>query len=279
LSTIKVALRVLQVVARDSGIGVTEIARQLGEPKSTVQRALEALHDDGWISPASTVGWRRWAVTMKMTTLASAIDQVLTLRKHALPIMEELRAGTHETIYLMIAELNEVIILEMLESPQPLRAVLPVGARAPLHVSSAGKAILAHLPKDEQAAYLRHELAAPTATSITDPAALRRELDLTRKRGFGVSKGEFHPDIRAVAAVIFSPTDPDRPLGALSIAGPALRLSDEAIPALGRESLKCANRVSERMRAINSGRSAARPMAHPPEDTPRAPIRRAKSSA
>jgi IclR family acetate operon transcriptional repressor len=279
LSTIKVALRVLQVVAKERGVGVTDIARQLSEPKSTVQRALEALHEDGWISPVSPVGWRRWGVTMKITTLASAVDQVVTLRKHALPVLEALRAETHETIYLMIAELDEVVFVEMLESPQPLRAVLPAGARAPLHVSSAGKAILAHLPKDEQAAYLRNELASPTTTSITDPAALRRELDLTRARGYGVSKGEFHPDIRAVAAVIFSPTDQARPLGALSIAGPAQRLSDEALPALGRTAVAFANRVAERMREAHLGYSAAEPAARPPKGASRPSKARAKSPA
>jgi IclR family acetate operon transcriptional repressor len=245
VDTVKMALRVLQLVGKTGGIGVSEIARRLGEPKSTIQRSLATLYEDGWIRPVEAVGWRRWTVTMKVLSLTGALEPVALLREHALPVMEELRRDTHETIYLMVPEFDQVVFVELLESPQPLRAARPIGARAPLHVSSAGKAILAHLPKAEQEAYLKRELECCTVNSLADAAALKSELELTARRGYGFSNGEFTLEIRAVAAAILP--HQGRPVGAVSISGPATRLTDDAIAGLGEMVAAAARRIGARM--------------------------------
>ncbi|WP_043618849.1 IclR family transcriptional regulator [Nonomuraea candida] len=208
------ALRVLEEVAARQPIGVGELARALGLPKSTVQRSLVTLHEAGWIRPGGEV--TRWQVTSKALRLARRTE--LGLRDAAVPVMEELRQRTGETIHLMVPEGDAVVLIERLETDKPLRIVLPLGTRLPLHASANGKAVLAHLDRTLA------ELPGYTDTTITDPRLLRAELAAVAERGYADNRGEWRSDIAAVAAAILGPAGP---VASLSVSTPASRMTEE----------------------------------------------------
>ncbi|GAA2213680.1 IclR family transcriptional regulator [Nonomuraea monospora] len=209
------ALRVLEEVADRQPIGVGELARGLGLPKSTVQRSLKTLHEAGWIRPAGGEV-TRWQVTSKALQVARRTE--LGLRDAAVPVMEELRQRTGETIHLMVPEGDAVVLIERLETDKPLRIVLPLGIRLPLHASANGKAVLAHLTRPPG------ELPGYTDTTITDPHVLRAELDAVLARGYADNRGEWRSDIAAVAAAVLGPAGP---VASLSVSTPASRMTEE----------------------------------------------------
>ncbi|TYB61876.1 IclR family transcriptional regulator [Nonomuraea sp. PA05] len=209
------ALRVLEEVADRQPIGVGELARGLGLPKSTVQRSLKTLHEAGWIRPAGGEV-TRWQVTSKALQVARRTE--LGLRDAAVPVMEELRQRTGETIHLMVPEGDAVVLIERLETDKPLRIVLPLGIRLPLHASANGKAVLAHLARSPG------ELPGYTDTTITDPHVLRAELDAVLARGYADNRGEWRSDIAAVAAAVLGPAGP---VASLSVSTPASRMTEE----------------------------------------------------
>jgi IclR family acetate operon transcriptional repressor len=227
------ALRVLEEVAVRQPVGVGELARGLGLPKSTVQRSLRTLHEAGWIRPAGG-GVTRWQVTSKALQVGRRAE--LGLRDVALPVMEELRQRTGETIHLMVPEGDAVVLIERLETDKPLRIVLPLGIRLPLHASANGKAVLAHLdrPIDELPAY--------TGTTITDPELLRAELAEVRARGYADNRGEWRSDIAAVASAVLGP---DGPVASLSISTPASRMPDDRRPEYGKLVTQAARTLTE----------------------------------
>src|SRR5207247_2566607 len=57
--------------------------------------------------------------------------------------------------------------------------------------------LLAWLPEDELAAFLRRPLTALTPATITDPRALRAELQNLRERGYGTEVEDFEPGLHA----------------------------------------------------------------------------------
>jgi IclR family acetate operon transcriptional repressor len=61
MESVRTALRVLERVGELGQAGLSELARALGEPKSTIQRDLMALHAAGWIRPVEKHGRRGWA--------------------------------------------------------------------------------------------------------------------------------------------------------------------------------------------------------------------------
>ena len=231
MESVKTALRVLELIAQSGSSGVSDLARALDEPKSTVQRNLVTLHEAGWIRPTEPGLRRRWMLTTKVLMVARQLQLAPYIRDAALPVMDRLRTRTGETIHLVLREGERAVLIERLDSPQPLRTVRPLGASAPLHLNSNGKAILANLPEPEQAAYLARPLEALTPKSISDPVALGLELERTRKRGYAVNDGELDPHIRAVAAPIRSAAG--QVFASLSISCPAQRLPDTLIDAYG----------------------------------------------
>jgi IclR family transcriptional regulator, acetate operon repressor len=245
MESVKTALRVLELVGAAGRAGVSELARATGEPKSTVQRDLVTLHEAGWIRPVEAAGRRRWALTAKVLTLARRVQPAPGLREVALGVMEPLRTRTSETIHLTLRDGDNVVLIERLDSPQPLRTVRPLGSTAPLHLSSNGKAILAHLPEAEQATYLERRLAGLTPKSLTVSRALARDLKLTRERGFALNDGELDLQIRAVAAPILAGRG--QPIAGLSISCPATRLPDSLINEYGKLVRRAAKEISSRL--------------------------------
>lgn len=231
MDNVKTALKVLEQVGASGQVGVSELSRLVGEPKSTIQRDLVTLHDAGWIRPVDLNGRRRWTLSSKVLALARGFQPALRLREHALPVMEDLREKTRETIHLMLRDGNRVVLIERLDSPQTLRTVRQLGASAPLHATSNGKAVLAHLTDAERAAYIARPLEAFTAHTLTDPERLERNLQTIRSLGYSLGDRELDIDVRAVAAAILLPTA--EPVASLSISCPAFRLTDEKIAPYG----------------------------------------------
>jgi IclR family acetate operon transcriptional repressor len=243
MESVKTALKVLELVGAGRDAGVSELARALGEPKSTVQRNLVTLHEAGWIRPAGEGPRRRWTLTAKVLTLARRLAPAEALREHALAVMEDLRARTRETIHLTLRDGHRAVLIERLDSPQTLRAVRQLGDSAALHVTSNGKAILAFLPEAERAAYLRRTLRPVTSRTITDPESLARDLDEVVRRGWALNDGELDLDVRAVAAPIRLASG--EPVAALSISCPATRLPRDRVEAYGEMVREAAARVSD----------------------------------
>lgn len=231
MESVKTALKVFEAVAGGGELGVSELARRLGEPKSTVQRNLITLHEAGWIRPVDHSGRRGWVMSAKVLSLARKLQPVEGLRDLALPIMEALRDATRETIHLTIPDGDRIVLIERLDSPQALRTVRPLGSAAPLHATSNGKAILANLPAAKRQAYLARELKAFTGRTLTQPSSLELELKKIRGDGYALGDGEIDPEVRAVAAPIL--LESGEPIAALSISCPATRFGDDKIEPYG----------------------------------------------
>ncbi|MEY4511225.1 MAG: hypothetical protein RLZZ450_3347 [Pseudomonadota bacterium] len=247
IDSVGLALRVLERMAVAGPIGVSALARVLNEPKTTVHRSLESLHEAGWIQAVNGSAQpgprqRLWSLSPRLLSLGRRAG-LPRLRELALPIMDELRNKTRETIHLMVPhDERTVVLVERLDSPQPLRIVRALGGRSLLHVASNGKAVLAQRSASELEAYLARPLKASTPNTIVDPDALRSELARVRACGYAVSLGELDEGVRAVASAIVGPDQ--RPLGSLSISCPAQRLPDQRIARYGALVRAAAKEVS-----------------------------------
>jgi IclR family acetate operon transcriptional repressor len=220
--SVMTALRVLDEVAAREPVGVSELARVLEIPKSSVQRTLRTLHAAGWIQPIG-VEMTRWGLTTHMLRITQRAAGGLNLRDVAMPVMERLRAATQETVHLAVSEQDEAIVIERLDSPQPVRTFIPLGMAAPIYASANGKVILATWPEEDLAALIQRGLTVHTSTTITDEGELRAQLDEIRRRGYAVNNEEWRTGVSAVAAAITA--DDGSAIAGLSISTPTQRLS------------------------------------------------------
>jgi hypothetical protein len=149
---------------------------------------------------------------------------------------------TGETAYLAALSGTSVVSLAKYVGAHENSSMAALGITKPIHCTSQGKAILAHLPAreaDQIIATIRLE--AFTAQTITSRSALRHRLEIVRQRGFAVDDQEIVAGTRCVGAPVI-----DRDghcVAAISVAGPSYRMTLERVEQLGPELVDAARRI------------------------------------
>lgn len=213
------------------GMNLSDIALMAGQPKTTAHRLLTALEARRFVryEPES----RNWKIGIEAFVVGNAFLRNRDLAEIARPIMTLLARDTGETSSLYIEDDGEIVCLSQVETRQAMRVIARPGGRAKIHASGSGKAILAHCPPEMVDGIIaRHGLPAATEHTIATPAALRRDLEEVKKRGFAIDDEENALGIRCVAAALFDHTG--EVAGAISISGPSSRVTPERFEPLGR---------------------------------------------
>ncbi|WP_395310771.1 IclR family transcriptional regulator [Mycobacterium sp. AMU20-3851] len=238
------AFRVLEAVAESQPVGLSELARTVGLPKSTVQRILLTLQEVGWLRPTETTP-TRWQLTYRVVAIVGRAGGGESLRDLALPVMNELQLGTTETIHLAAADGDSLVLVERLDTSHRLRAFLPLGERIALHASATGLAYLSACSTEYLDGYLAGPLPAQTPDTITDPDRIRAVVNEIRDRGYSVNVGGLSHGISSLGAPIESRSGP---VAALSVSGPSSRITADRFDELGAQVRDAAARISMALR-------------------------------
>jgi DNA-binding IclR family transcriptional regulator len=135
--------------------------------------------------------------------------------------------------------------IEAVESPRLLMHVGWVGRRYPVHVSAAGKTLLAWRdPKEVRALLPRRlpKLAPRTITSVDD---FLQELSRVRERGYATAWREMEDDLAAIGAPVRDHTS--AVIAAITISAPVSRAPLRALPGLSAPVVRAARAVSEQL--------------------------------
>src|SRR5262249_14598955 len=145
MANVLTALRVLEGVSDHQPVGVSELSRVLGVPKTTVQRALDTLLVGGWLNRN---GDGVWTLSLRSAGVGRRAGQPRGVRERARPVMLQLSQVTDEAVRLWMPQGHNVVLVESFDSTLPVRSVQPstFSGTLPMHASAAGKAILALLP-------------------------------------------------------------------------------------------------------------------------------------
>lgn len=218
-TTVAKGMAVLELLARaDEPVRLAAIAQQLNLQKSNVHRLLQTFIALGFVAqePATS----RYLPTLKLWELGSGILLAHPARRAAAPYMQELHRATSETVSLTVLDGDEVLYLEKLLSPRPLRFSTRPGSRAPAAMTASGKAMLAQSPDPRPV--LERTRAKWSRAGDLDVEAMLAELDQIRRQGYAISEGGWSPGLLGIAAAI--PTD-GGPQAAITVSGPAERIS------------------------------------------------------
>jgi len=241
------ALSILDAIAARQPIGVSALAKLLGEDRSAVQRAVMTLADAGWIRTAPEPP-TRWELSAHIFTIAHLPHSSANLRERARGVLDELRDKTGETIFLAVPDLMRFVVIETAESPHVLRMVSRVGQVIDSPESSTHRALLPYFDAGRQAAVLGH---APTEGDL-------REFAATRARGYGLSAGDVMPGVTNLAAPIFDAQA--QPVAALVVSGPSERLTPERHAEVGALVAAAAATLSRGAAPLSRRREAAEPL-------------------
>ncbi len=204
-------------------LGVTELSQKLDLHKSTVSRLLASLQREGLVEENPVT--RKYRLGIALVTLGELVLQRLDVTQVARPLMQGLADTTQETVNLAVRDRDEVVNVAQVPSPQAVRYIGWIGRRAPLHCTSTGKVLLAHLPTPEQEEIIARGLPQYTPSTITHPNLLRQELARVREQGYAIGHEEFEIGLNAIAAPVYNHTGDV--IAAISASGPSFRLSPD----------------------------------------------------
>lgn len=248
------ALDVLQAIgASASGISQSELAERVPLPRTTLYRIIATLVERGMIrrDPTRKV-YRLGFNYLEMVRNAYMEPDLVSAASEELRALRDL---TGETSYLAVLDGNQVLSLERCDGAHTQRSAASLGQGKPVYCTGQGKAILSALSPDARDEILKGLVLAPlTPLTITDRRRLLAELQITQTRGYAIDDEEIRLGVRCVAAPIIDKQGQVR--GALSVAGPAYRLTLERLSLLGPELAEAARRVGEQLRLGQAPQSA-----------------------
>jgi sugar lactone lactonase YvrE/DNA-binding IclR family transcriptional regulator len=218
-----------------------DIAERAGLARPTAHRILAALVEARLLRHDAAT--QTYALGARFLEMAHRVWEGFDLRATAAPELERLTRLAGETARLAVLDGDGVLYVDQRDAEQEaVRLVNRVGARVAPNASACGKAMLAQLPAAERRALLARNALPSGPRAIADPDVLERDLILSAARGYALSLEEAAAGVNAVAAAVLDRRA--RPLGAICLVGPAFRLDEAKLHALGREVMEAARRIS-----------------------------------
>ncbi|MFJ7071343.1 IclR family transcriptional regulator [Streptomyces sp. NPDC098781] len=238
------AISVLEILAQRGEAGVSEVAGEIDVHKSTAFRLLGALEARGLVEQAGERG--KYRLGFGIVRLAGAVTSRIDITQQGRPVCERLAEQLGETVNIAVMQEHYAINLYQVRGPGAVTAQNWVGQLTPLHATSSGKILLAHLPTKERAAVLSAAgMKKVTPHTITAKTKLEKNLAEARERGYAFTLDELEIGLHAMAAPVR-----DREgevIAALSASGPAYRLTEERLHELSPMLLNGATEISHRM--------------------------------
>lgn len=214
------------------GARLSDLAAATGLQKSTAHRIIGTLCALGY---AEQIPSSRYRASLKAWELGAGVVAELPIRRAAAGFLHGLQRATGETVSLTILSGEDVVYLEKLVAPRPVKFRTRVGSRVPAPLTASGKALLA---ARTDAAEILDRL---NARRPIDIPAILAELDEARRRGYALSG--YSPGVTSIGAAVVTGGAP--PTAALSISAPSDRLAGGKREAAAEALLEACARMAE----------------------------------
>jgi len=213
----RAALLVATVVRADEPLSFVELQGACGLPKSTTSRLLAALERTELLERNDAGSYVAGPLFWLYSTRHDPWEELVRI---AQPTLERVGEDTGETVNLSVARGDRVIQVAQVDSTYLLGTQDWTQVDVPVHCSALGKVMLAHGVLDVPSRRLEQV----TPSTITDPAALRRDLAQVLRRGYASTTDELEIGLTGVGVPVRGKGGDV--VAALGVSGPNPRLVD-----------------------------------------------------
>lgn len=223
------ALDILEIVASArNGLTLSELARRLDLPKSSVYYVLRAMQRKGYLRRSALTN--RFVFGLKIFTLAHMALSRIEIRQLAAPYLWSLMEKSRLMVHLAILEHDEALIITKLEPPGSTPLATWAGKRMDLHCSGVGKAILAFLSDEQVRLLCLKGFTRYNDNTITSPRKVKEEVARIRKLGYAFEDEEGELGWRCVGAPVLDSAG--NVTAAVSVAGTTEQITRENLSVL-----------------------------------------------
>jgi DNA-binding IclR family transcriptional regulator len=209
LKSLEKSLDVLDIfIECNTGITLKEIAGKTHLNTSTAFRIVNTLERRQYLTRSEDS--KRYHLGAKSLALGYSSHwskNIITLGK---PYLRRLQQLFNETSSLYVAEGENRVCLDHVESSHFLRRVIPVGESLPIYKGAAGRVLIAWRDKDERNRYI-----------LQYGSLSEQEFAKIRRDGYAITQDESEHGLFALAVPIFN--FENQVICALQIAGPSMR--------------------------------------------------------
>ena len=227
----------------DRALTLAEIAERAGIPKTTAHRILATFREAGFVEQDH--GRDSYRLGLRLFELGNLVLANMDLHREATPFIEQLMERSGEGVHLFVFTGTRVVAVDHRDANGRIVNTVTTITGAPAYCTGVGKAALAFQEPAVVARVIRDVLRPFTQNTITDADVLRRELAVVRERGYAIDNGEHEPGLHCVAAPIRNAAGVV--FGAISVSGPAIRLTEDRDEALGELVVDVAARLSRQL--------------------------------
>ena len=203
---------IMELLAKDGAMGLSQISQSVDLNKSTVHRLLNSLMYMGYVRQDAMDG--KYSLSFKIVNIA---NQVMV----------------------------DAVYIDKVESHRnSVQMVSRIGNRIPLYRSGVGKAIAATMPGEEvRELWEASKIEKATPYTITDYQAFYECLGQVREKGYALDNEENEAGVRCIAAAI--PDERGRVRYAFSISAPTNRMDDGRILELSEYVLRTKKQLNQ----------------------------------
>ncbi|WEE76738.1 IclR family transcriptional regulator [Comamonas testosteroni] len=215
----------LEAVAQKSQpFTLQTMVEETGLPKPTMHRMLAQLESAGILQRDGN--GRHYGTGQRLMRLAENVLLNNTTHGARHAVLTQLVRELGESCNITAFSGSEVLYLDRVETPAPLRFYLHPGSRVPAHCSATGKLFLSQMSPAQRRRLLANvPLEAFTGNTLTTFEALEQELDQVRAQGYAFDNEEFLPGLLCLGVLVPAPLGNSN-MG-LAVQAPIMRFSKE----------------------------------------------------
>lgn len=241
------AMRVLETVADGSkALTLAEVCRRCAIPKATALRYLAAFDQAGYVFRDQDGKYLLGARSLALPQKYYGPERLLSIARDKLP---ELAESTEETAHIGVLQMPNICYVDIADSPQRIRAIVPRGEQLPAYCVASGRAILAHSSEEFVKKIIAGGLKARTRFTITKPGDFRAELRRIARTGYAVNHGEWVEDVVGISSPLFAPEG--SVFAAIGVSLPTSRVNAKRVKELGNIISTFARKLSSNFGSVS----------------------------
>jgi len=235
------AVSVLEVLGQsDTPLSLAEICQRMSLHKSTAHRSLMVLERSALIERTQE---NRFRLGLKLYELGNRAVEQIDLRARVQPFFRRLATQVGETVHLSVLQKTRVVYLDKVEPNRRVCMSSKTGTSNPVYCTSMGKAMLAFQTEETiEQIVARIRFVRYTSKTLTSREALLKALERVRRRGYAIDDEEIEVGVRCIGAPIFN--ENRQAIAAVSVSGPASRITVQSVPAIAEHLLRCCREIS-----------------------------------
>ena len=207
LNTVSKAMLVFDKICEAGRpMSVKEIAQAANLNKSSLHHHIKTLTELGYLQ--QDLQSRKYDIGLRLVQAGQAYLQRMDVRERGHLYLEQLSLELNQTSHMLILDGTKIVYVDKIEPPShpgSLRCSSHVGMHTDIHSTASGKVLLSHVDNAAIEKTLEHLTFSPTTVhTITDIDHFRKELALTKERGYGLDLQEHSHGLQCVAVPVLN---------------------------------------------------------------------------